>query len=682
MRRYLLLIMLAVVSLSVHAQRKAFERAIKAGRTSGTYYSMNPSEYTITTSEEIRRYAKENNIYINRLIEDDVRVYGDVNTGCIYVEFMPMSEMDKFNKETPALDINALLNDPLHLKVNKELDAILAKGNTVSYYVTSDKANYELARELLNARHIPFYKHEYGFWSGHEYPGIFFTKMSAIGPNVLKAFGSTQSLSDFKNKVEVLFFVGTSSVNSYEIMTKTMRWTGKVVDGKPDGYGQALSIENGQAYYMTGTYKQGLPDGDVYCAYISLSDVIRNSTDKFSVEAPRSNTYKIASGSGYFSFLDKPELYDGKTQQVVLKLNSGEKLLSAFENGKAMVLKDGFKRYIDRSGKFVGYPKAFGDSVRKELQSYCVVGKQMAQRLINDDVLRIGMDKELQQARTKSVNYNLINFSHIRDYESELTTLVSKKEFNDVLAMLALENIFRQYDDTTDVKVLYRREISAQYDKAVSYEHRETLFGLIPWGSSTERTDFRDDTKLALENRHNTFLNEVKVVDANYSSLPANWDTYKNRLLDFFSHRVIEYGMLGSEPANVFYSRQNAFFEQLRKDRHNERVRSAERELVGVRIDGKRSVSPQGWVPANDGIFFGLIGAHPGFSEKSGDLYLENGTHVKWEFYGNGARIIDSSDYYIDEKSFDSATEMMDYILSQAYKHKKEELDRVRNESY
>lgn len=94
MKRLLIFIFLCI-SISTFAQKKFFEKALKNGRSSGSFYRAQIDSDKAVKENDIYKYAAEKNYIFRNITFQDVNRFGDKFRGVKSVDFLPRNEVPK-----------------------------------------------------------------------------------------------------------------------------------------------------------------------------------------------------------------------------------------------------------------------------------------------------------------------------------------------------------------------------------------------------------------------------------------------------------------------------------------------------------------------------------------------------------------------------------------------------------
>lgn len=211
--------------------------------------------------------------------------------------------------------------------------------------------------------------------------------------------------SSLKQKGSVYFYV--PSDNNFVVLNDAL-WSGNVVNGKIDGSGSGIFQKDPKNYYyFSGTFKNGIPQGEVTHRIVNL-DV---SNWGYTSEEARKNNHR-SGGIDYYNIKvgdwseglayytapgnDKYGILSSSNGNIKIALKPTYKsFVSDFQNGKATVMRGDEEIIINQYGDFVDLTTK--QKRKNELKAAEQKKKELAQR--QEQIERERQAKEAEKRR-------------------------------------------------------------------------------------------------------------------------------------------------------------------------------------------------------------------------------------------------------------------------------------------
>jgi hypothetical protein len=205
-----------------------------------------------------------------------------------------------------------------------------------------------------------------------------------------------------------MYFNADNGING--TMIDNFKWSGEVVDGMINGNGTGFAKKGKKYYYVSGTFVNGFPFGDVVFQELNLT-----SDDLNAVKAVVRGVEVDELSEGMAFVKTRYQHYSLINEQGnCIAFEKYREVLKPFENGYAEVVKDDKEIIIDKNGEFVdytAYQKEHDEAERKAEEA----------KRIEEEKRRIAEEKAAEQARIAAQNQ-----ARIEELNKEWDDLVKK----------------------------------------------------------------------------------------------------------------------------------------------------------------------------------------------------------------------------------------------------------------
>ena len=270
------------------------------------------------------------------------------------------------------------------------------------------------------------------FLPKNEFSSFVFEKMSY----------TSLKLDNLKNHGVGYLFMPNTSKNTYFLKEENIRWSGELKGNMLQGDGIGFVQKDGQVYVcFSGKFEGGLPTGSIEYKYYPINNVVEYTPS--SIVSYKTNVGKFVENlasfeyQGYYGFIHK----NGET--AVLPQFTA--VVKNFENGRATVVKNGSKVYIDSRGKiynkelYSNYAKHFVEERLKKWQAkdpfetldeYKTRVTEETRKVKAKELLALA-EKEYIKLYTKDIN--LSSSMKLRPYDAENGVFLIESDFGELI---------------------------------------------------------------------------------------------------------------------------------------------------------------------------------------------------------------------------------------------------------
>ena len=96
MRRFFTILIVSLLCVSLHAQKKLFQNALAEGRQPNKFYLLHNDKSKMVRLKDLMEYAAENGYIVGKSSGKEISRFGDVDTSISTLEFLPIIEYESY----------------------------------------------------------------------------------------------------------------------------------------------------------------------------------------------------------------------------------------------------------------------------------------------------------------------------------------------------------------------------------------------------------------------------------------------------------------------------------------------------------------------------------------------------------------------------------------------------------
>ena len=96
MKRFLTILTVSLLCVSIHAQKKLFQKAIEEGRQPNRFYVLHNDKNRMVKLKDLKEFADKNGYILGKWTGKEISRFGDVDNSIETMEFLPISEYESY----------------------------------------------------------------------------------------------------------------------------------------------------------------------------------------------------------------------------------------------------------------------------------------------------------------------------------------------------------------------------------------------------------------------------------------------------------------------------------------------------------------------------------------------------------------------------------------------------------
>lgn len=652
-KHIIVLALICGIIIPSFAQKGTFNKAMKQGKKANGYYHA-VFTHTAYSKKRLAKFAGRQGYYLTNMTEEKVLQFGDCSSAVVSLDFLSIDEIKTRYKD--AIDAAMKKTGIKYPDVNIERKILAGAVNSEGEIVTiQDYNTFELTKENIEKD-----------WNKHVCAGLdcgfFCIDFISGNPNTYR-YVSFETVNSRLAKQFNLKNIASSSGSGYVNMNKNgfenvndIIWSGNCVDGKINDYGIGYTMSNGkiiensvfrfpnpEKYYtmegtiincFVGSYKNGKPTGE--CKYYSFN--IKDLLEDKAFGSPTTiKIYPFNEGlarcdmSGNINYIDHNYVVklSGVNKIKYLKYSNSNNVVKDFENGlltlNSKIDKDKLiEFYVNKKGEFVSLTKN---------------GQALVDSIIDETVIQYN-------------NY-ISKVFNLKDILKPSGTL--KKHFNydlNSFPSTAYWNITNE-SICEEAVANYKKRKANNYDKSDYAAKVVHLMSELVYFENFDKTQYEKDFEKhtsEILNANRSFYSWFGKISPSYNSTftPKQFEYRKETITDILK----EIGKKKQKPSNFqqieytvnkycneyatwwasIYAKADRQVDNLIAEMERDSKRRRQEMCSKCKIDGKKTVSPEGYYEGYESWFT----YKPAESETEGEIVFVNGQTCKWKYIYKG----------------------------------------------